>query len=137
MTDLWECQVFYFGHIRYMCMFYSTLLFLLWFFWGRECLRYWSVVGSWCGNLLTIYIREQEGGVGFFPYSIHWLMTAPRHARGYYNRRWICTAKTAYQQYICSFKFGKKIRTYFVCTPEVWIGSDCNVQHVLIAMSDD
>ena len=50
------------------------------------------------------------GGGEFFPDSIHWFMAAPRNVRRYQNRRWICTAKTAYQKYNCSFKYGKKIR---------------------------
>ena len=40
--------------------------------------------------------------------------------------------KTDYQNYICSFKRGKKIRNYCVCTPGVWLCSDFNFQLILI-----
>ena len=63
---------------------------------------------KWVWQLINnIYIREMERVVEFVPDSLHHLMTAPRHARRYYNWRWICTAKTSYEQYNCSFNYGK------------------------------
>ena len=34
-------------------------------------------------------------------------------------------------------KIRKKIRTYCICTPGVWMCSYCNVQHASIESSDD
>ena len=105
---------------------------------GRECLHYWSFIGSWRGKLLPIYtFGERNGGVELLPDSIHQLMNAPRRARIYQNQKWICTAKTAYKQYSYRFKLGGNIIIYCVCIPGVWVCSYCNVQYVLIANSDD
>ena len=60
----------------------------------------WQLINNIC-------IGEREGGGEFLPDSIRRLRTPPRHAIRYQNWRWICTAKTAYQQYICSFKLKK------------------------------
>ena len=69
----------------------------------RECLRYWSFVGSWCGNLLTVYtLVNRRLGVS----SCNILLIS-LYLRIYKNRKWICTEKTVYQQYSCSFKCGK------------------------------
>ena len=76
----------------------------------------------------NIYILEQVGGGGgdFFPDSIHWLMNAPMHTRIYHNWRWICTAKTAYQQYSCSFKCRK------IYGPTVYVTKECGYALIVI-----
>ena len=75
----------------------------------RECQRYRSFVRSWRGNLLTIdTLCNGRGGVEFLPDSIHWLVDTPRNAERYHNRMWICITKTAYQDYCCRFKCGKR-----------------------------
>ena len=125
------------GSVGYLISFWpSQRLMYFWFYTNlftvgyvrRGCLRYWSFFGSWRGKLLTIYtLGKGRGGGYFFPDSIHWLRTEPRQAIRYQNRRWICTAKNANQQYNCSFKGRKNIRTYCVCTPGVCLCSDCNI----------
>ena len=138
MIDWWECWVFVFileisevneflilSYFVYCGLRQQGMLELLEF--RRKFV--WQIINN-------IYIGEREGGVEFSTESIHRLTTAPRHARRYQIRRWICTAKTTYQWYSCSFKCGKNIRTYCICTPGVSICSDCNFQHVLIASYD-
>ena len=139
MTDWWECQVFAF----ILAISEVNAFFILYYF--VYCGLRWEGMptlldffGSWHGNLLTIYrLDNGRGGGEFLSYFIHRLMTALRRARKYHNRRWICTSQNSYQQYRCSFQCRKKIWTYCVFNQGVWIYSDCNVQHVLIASSYD
>ena len=139
MTDRWECRVFAF--ILDISEVNAFLILRYFFYCGlhqegmpgilefRRKLA-WKIINNIC-------IGEWEGGGELFPESIHRFINASRNARRYQNRRWICTADTAYQQYSCRFKYRKKIRTYCICTPGVWICSYCYVKHVLIASSDD
>ena len=138
MTYQWDCWVYAFilaisevnefsilQYFVYCGLNLEGITTLLEFHWKLE----WRLINN-------IYIGNQEGGVAFLPEYIHQLMTAPRHARRYHNRRWICTKNNSHQQYSCSFKRGKNMRTYCVCTPVLYICSDFNVNYVLIASSD-
>ena len=79
------------------------------------------------------WIGRQERAVNVQIDEVHSLLMAPKHARKYRNRRWICDAKSAYQQYMCSTHCGKKIRTFCACSPGVWICTACHVNHVIDA----
>jgi hypothetical protein len=61
--------------------------------------------------------------------SVHQLMTAPPHAKCFQNRRWICSARSKHQQYMCRNHCGKKIRTYCTCLPGNWLCYNCFGQH--------
>ena len=82
------------------------------------------------------WIGRQERHVNIPIDEVHSLLMAPKHARNYKNRRWICDAKCAYQQYRCSMHCGKRIRTFCACSPGVWICTACHVNHVLNEVED-
>ena len=118
----------------------NAFLILRYFFYCGLRQEVMAALLEFCRNLVwqlinNIYIGKWEGGDELFPDSIHWLMTAPRHVKRYQNRMWICTAKPPINSTAAALN-AEKIRTYCVYTPGVWICSDCNVQHVLIASSD-
>ena len=135
----WKCRVFAFIMVISEVNVFLILRYFIYCGLLREGM---STLLDFCRKLAwklinNIYMREMEGGGEFFQEFIHRLMTASIHMRRYQNWRWICTEKLAYQKYNCIFKCEKKIRTYCVCAPGVWICSDCNVQHVLIASYDE
>ena len=99
MTHRWECQVFDF--ILEISEVNAFLILCYFVYCGlhREgmpklqdlCRKLaWQLINN-------IYIGERDGVFEFLPECIQQLMTAKRHTRGYHNRKWICTAKTAYQ----------------------------------------
>jgi Transposase IS4 len=64
--------------------------------------------------------------------SQHILETAPKHARKYTTTGWILGSKKPYQQYGCRHPGCKKmIRTYCSCSKEVWMCSDCHIDHLI------
>ena len=139
MTGPWECRLFAF--ILVIIDVNESLIIRYFIYCGlcREgsptLLKFrWNFL--W-GLINNIYLGVWEGGGELIPDSMNRLITVPSHARRYQDRRWICTAKSAYQRYSFSFTCVKKIRTYCVCTPGVWICSYCNVQRVLIEIHDD
>lgn len=77
------------------------------------------------------WIGRQEQSINIAIDNVHMLSMAPKHARKFQNRRWVCDAKRPYQQYMCSTHCGKKIRTFCRCSPGVWICQECHVNHVL------
>ena len=110
ITDRWECQLFAFifsiSEVNaFLILRYFVYYGLRWG--GMPALLEFCRKLAW-KIMNNIYIGgNQGGGGGFFPDSIHLLMAAPRHVRRYQNPRWICTGKTVYQRYSCSFKCGK------------------------------
>ena len=65
--------------------------------------------------------------------AVHQLCGAPEHARKWAGGTFICDATSQYQQYACSGKCGKRIRTYCVCDPSKWLCTRCLPAHVLEA----
>ena len=61
--------------------------------------------------------------------SVHQLMTAPPHAKCFWNWRWNTSAKQKHQQYMCRNHCGKKIRTYCACLLGHWLCYNCFAQH--------
>ena len=109
VTDQWECRVFAF----ILAISEVNVFLIICYFvycgirWERTPTLLEFCRKLACQLITNIKIGEREEGVDFLTHSIHWLMTAPRYARRYHNRRLICTEKTAYQQYNCGFKRGK------------------------------
>ena len=71
------------GSVMYFIPFWSSKRLMIFWFYAtlstvgyvrRECLRYWSFVGSWRGNLSTIYrLKNGRGGLSSFQTpSISW-----------------------------------------------------------------
>ena len=103
----------------------------------RERLRYWSFVGSWRGNLLNIYIFGNSRGGGSYyrnPFICWWLRQVTREdirvGGGFALKNLPIDSTTAALS-------AEKDKNILRMHPGVWIFSYCNVQHVLIASSDD
>jgi hypothetical protein len=61
----------------------------------------------------------------------HTLTTAPIHATQFLGGKWICKAKSAYQQHVCrGQKCKKQVRSHCACTPGHWLCVDCFQNHV-------
>jgi hypothetical protein len=70
--------------------------------------------------------------------ATHSLATAPTHATKFSNKKWICKAKSAYQQHICRGRGCKKqVRTHCTCHPGHWLCVDCFQNHVLKEFSNN
>ena len=66
-------------------------------------------------------------------HEVHELKTAPKYAQSWNfpRRRWDCTAKNRYQQYICRGKrCRKQVRSYCVCNM-TWLCKTCHTKHVI------
>jgi Transposase IS4 len=62
----------------------------------------------------------------------HNFCTAPNHAKKYVGGRWDCSAKTQYPQYVCNTHgCSARIRTYCLCSPEVYRCKDCHGSHLM------
>ena len=67
--------------------------------------------------------------------TLHEIHTAPLFARSYNGRKWLCTAKGKYQQYVCRGANCKKpVRTYCRCNPGNWLCTSCHLLHVVVSL---
>jgi hypothetical protein len=82
-------------------------------------------------------VAEEEAAGDVAIGSVHRLLTAPKKAKKYQNRQWVCTAARDYQQYKCTHGCGRKIRTYCACTPGRWVCYQCYPEHVATVDSED
>ena len=67
----------------------------------------------------------------------HTLKTAPNFASYYRGYRWVCRAKSKYQQYTCK-RYGctRRIRTYCSCEPSYWLCKECHLDHCVSVAID-
>ncbi len=66
------------------------------------------------------------------PNAIHKLAVAPVHAKYFNGCRWILGAKYKYQAYKChGLNCKSHTRNYCICTPSVWMCSECHVKHAV------
>ena len=77
--------------------------------------------------------EAQEAAAQARTAMIHKLKAAPHHTRKWSGGAWICDANQRYQQYFCSMKCRKRVRTYCACNPGSWLCADCLPAHVLQA----
>jgi hypothetical protein len=132
ITQRWEIRVFSFILAitkvnAFLCLWYFTF--------GKGTLPGCPILLAFCRRLAWQMINntwiqsepEQEEEVNIA--SVHRLMTAPPHAKCFRNRRWICSARSKHQQYMCRNHCGKKIRTYCACLPEHWLCYNCFSMH--------
>ena len=139
-THRWECRVFSFILAitevnAFLALWYVTFAngtipgcpSLLVF---RRRLAWQLIRNSWI-------VAEEEAARDVHISSVHKLLTAPKKAKKYHNRRWYCTAARDYQQYKCTHGCGRKIRTYCACTPGKWVCYQCFPEHVATMDSED
>jgi hypothetical protein len=70
---------------------------------------HWQMAWQLINNSRIVEEEQEAREVG--EQTIHTMMTAPPHAKKFKYQRWDCTAIAAYQQYACSARCGKEIRT--------------------------
>ena len=134
LTHRWECRVFSF---LLALSEINAFLALRYFVFGNNTIEGCPLLIVFRRRLAWQLINdpwlrqeEQEAAARAPPAPIHQLITAAAHARKWSGGAWICDAKFQYQQYFCSMKCKKKIRTYCVCDPGSWLCKDCLVAHV-------
>jgi hypothetical protein len=91
----------------------------------------WQLAWQLINNSRIVEEEHEAREVG--EQTIHTLMTAPPHAKKFKYQRWDCTAIAAYQQYACSARCGKKIRTYCAYNPGSWLCYNCFPSHIRTA----
>ena len=94
----------------------------------RRLLAWQLICNQW------LLAREMEVNVPLV--DEHVMETAPKHARIFRNRRWVCSAKRPYQQYMCSTGCGRKIRICR-CSPGIWMCGRCHVNHCIQIQAED
>ena len=67
--------------------------------------------------------------------SLHEIHAPPLYTRQHNGRKWLCTAKVKYQQYVCrGTNFKKPDRAICRCNPGNWLCTSCHLLHVVVSM---